>query len=135
MLAADRLNVFNYETLRYKDIEEHVPDVTNQASKVANLTLARIKDDFGLDPFYISCHLCFAKQIDEPDLEAVLKLPYVNLYEPIGKWILSQSTTPREEDSHPPNVASLIKALASRTVADAVAPPAKKAARNAAKPK
>ena len=59
MLAADRLNVFDYETLRYKDIEEHVPDVTNQASKVANLTLARIKDDLGLDPWYISCHFCF----------------------------------------------------------------------------
>ena len=135
MLAADRLNVFDYETLRYRDIEEYVPDVTNQATKVANLTLARIKDDLGLDPWYISCHFCFAKQVAEPDLEAVLKPPYVNLYEPIGKWIISLSTTPREDDSHPPNVASLIKALASRTVADAVAPPAKKAARNAAKPK
>ena len=93
----------------------------------------------------ISLVIFASKQIDEPDLEAVLKLPYVNLYEPIGKWILSQSTTPREEDSHPPNLASLIKALVQKTqsidsesvepgpVAEAVAPTAKKAARKTKK--
>ena len=115
MLAADRLNVFNYETLCYKDIEEHVPDVTQQAGNVANLTLARIKDDFGLDPFHISCHLCFASQIAEEDLRAVLKLPYASLYEPIGKSIASLPAAGPVLDSHPPNLHSLLTALKKKT--------------------
>ena len=112
---------FNYETLRYKDIEEHVPDVTQQAGKVANLTLARIKDDFGLDPFYISCHFCFAKQIPEDDLRAVLKLPYASLYEPIGKWIASLLVAGPVLASHPPNLHSLLKAVIMKTKTIAIA--------------
>ena len=92
-----------------------MPDVTQQAGKVANLSLAHIKDVFGLDPFYISCHLCFAKQICEDDLWAVLKLPYASLYEPIGKWIGSLPAAGPPLDSHPPKLHSLLMALTQRT--------------------
>jgi len=54
LIAADRLGVFDYEALTYLDIDEYVPDVTRQTVKVADFNLARIKADFGLDPFHLS---------------------------------------------------------------------------------
>ena len=123
IIAADRLNVFDYKTLCYKDIQDYLPDVTRQAGKVANLTLAHIKDNLGLDPFHISCHLCFASQIPEEELLAVLKLPYASLYEPIGKWIASLLITGPVLDSHPPNLHSLLKALKTKNTAIADAEP------------
>ena len=95
ILAADQLKAFAYEGLYYKDIAEYVPDVTKQAGKVGNLTLARIKDDLGLDPLYLSCHLCFAHQIPQEDLQVVLDLPYRDLYEPLGKWYKELQTKGR----------------------------------------
>ena len=111
MIAADQLGVFDYGAVSYSDIEEHVPDVTNQAGKVANLTLARIKEKYGLDPFFISCHLCFASQFTEEDLRAVLDLPYASLYEPIGKWIYSAFASGPPQDLYPPTLHSLLTAL------------------------
>jgi len=120
ILAADKLNVFDYKHLYYRDIEEYVPDVTKQAAcKVAHLTLASIKDDFGLDPFHISCHLCFASQIDTEDLRAVLKLPYASFYEPIGKWITRLPAAGPMLHSHPPNLHSLLTALKAKTTTTA----------------
>jgi len=111
ILAADLLKVFDYNCLLYKDIEEYVPDVTKQAGKVGNLTLARIKDELGLDPFYLSCHLCFAHQIPQEDLQVVLDLPYRDLDEPLKKWYKDLQTKVKSVDSHPPNLHSLLKAL------------------------
>ena len=130
LLAADRLGVFNYEALIYLDIDEHVPDVTRQSGKVANLTLAAIKADFGVDPFSLSCHLCVAHQFLEEDLLAVLKLPYASLYEPIGKWICSLPASGRPLDSHPPNLYSLLYALTPRLQGQEGRPTKKRSAKS-----
>ena len=112
ILAADELGVFDYESMQYKDIEEHMPDVTMQAvPRVGNHTLAEIKNGFGLDPFHLSCHLCFLHQIPDDDLLSVLNIPYKFLYEPIGKNIITLSAPDPELDSHPLNLHALLKAL------------------------
>ena len=69
---------------------------------------------------HISCHLCFASQVSEEDLGAVLKLPYASLYEPIGKWIANLPAAGPVLDSHPPNLHSLLTALKMKT--DTIAP-------------
>ena len=120
ILAADKLNVFDYEALRYTDIEEHMPDVTMQAvPMVGNHSLAEIKHDFGLDPFHLSCHLCFAKQLSEDDLRAVLALPFGALYDPIGTYIRDKLAEGLELETNPPNLYSVLKLLALKANAAA----------------
>ena len=122
ILAADKLGLFDYKSLNYRDIAEYVPDVTSQADKVANFTLAAIKDNFGLDPFHLSCHLCFAHQFKHEDLLPVLQLSYANLYEPIGKSIASKLGAVPTSDVVPLNLHALLQALMTKTTSTRKAP-------------
>ena len=79
LIAADESGIVNYEGLRYSDIEAYMPDVTKQAQCICDEGLDDIRTKYGLDPLYVSCNLCFASQLEQDDLRAVLAAPYCDL--------------------------------------------------------
>ena len=44
LIAADRLGVFNYDRITYSDISPYVPDVGGHCERIADETLATIRD-------------------------------------------------------------------------------------------
>ena len=116
LIAADSLGVFGSDTILYKDIQPYMPDVTGQITvgcpaELPHMSLAMIKRKYGVNPFFLTCQLCFAKQFTVPQLQSVLALPYKKLYDPIGQWILSATPEGQPDDSCPPLLFSLLEAL------------------------
>ena len=114
IIAADRLVNFNYEGMKYADIEPYMPDVKGAAACMRHESLLRIKDEFGLDPLYLSCLLCFAGQLRDDELEAVIRTKYVHLYKPIGdRNLMTKGTDAQDYSCPPPNFASFLRAIAT----------------------
>ena len=74
------------------------------------LTLGAIREILGVDPIFLSCHLCFAQTFKQEELEKLLDLTYAELYEPLGKWEKEKEKAKFDrEDSFPPNFHTLVK--------------------------
>ena len=111
LIAADTLGIFNFDGLHYRDIASYLPDMTGQAECVRDWSLLFMKEECGLDPFFISCNLCFAHTLTKEEKHAVLTTPYCELYKPIGDAIVNQS----DDESEPPNFFAFCRAVASRS--------------------
>ena len=116
ILAADSIGVFEGEDILYKTIHPYMPDATDQVAvscppDLPSMTLSMIRRSYGVNPFILSCQLCFAKQFSDQKLQSVLDLPYKRLYEPILKWISYVGADGQQEDSCPPLLFSLLEEL------------------------
>ena len=109
IIAADSLNAFD-DNVTLRDAMKYLPDQTSQTEALHDLTFARIKKEMGCGPIFLSCHLCFAHQFAETELEAFLNLDYQRLYTKIAKWEKYKAKNGYVEDSLPPNFYSLVKA-------------------------
>ena len=74
ILAADSLNVFD-PSLPFKEVAKFWPDQTGQTECFEAFTLEHIREEMGLEPFLLSCHLCFAQMFDSNQRQASLDLP------------------------------------------------------------
>ena len=78
--------------------------------------LVYIENELALDPFFLTCNLCFAEQLNDVDRQAVLRTSFPDLYKPIGEWITSPAYENRPDDFSPPNFASFCKAVATKYI-------------------
>ena len=89
-------------------MSKFLPDRTGQTECFEACTLKQIRDEMGLDPFLLSCHLCFAQMFDDTQRQAFLDLPYSELNADIAEWENAVAAGEVEEDSFPPNFHSMM---------------------------
>ena len=107
IFAADSLNLFD-PSLPFKEVAKFLPDQTGQTECFEAFTLEHIREEMGLYPFLLSCHLCFAQMFDDTQRRAFLDLPYSELYADIAEWEKAVAAGEVEEDSFPPKFHSLM---------------------------
>ena len=94
-------------------IQRWLPDETGAMTHLRRKTCAWLRRQSGLSPFWVSCHACFAQNLKEHQMEALLNADDKCLWATVQKWMKWRDEHPHEKDSWPPSILSLGRELSA----------------------
>ena len=88
-----------------------MPDASCQTECLLDRRLDDIRDEMGLDPFMVSCQLCFAQKLPDEFLLKFARLDFSALYEVVGTWLSKRQRSEGQGEYVPsPNFLSFLTA-------------------------
>ena len=124
IISADRASLFDradsptqqrsFDELTMAQLSQWLPDRKSELGNLKDRTAGWIRDTFGVDPLFISCHLCFAQILEEKQLKKLTKIDYADLHKEVMVWRDWRKKNPDVGDCFPPTLLTLGEKLAPK---------------------